>query len=106
MADFDTNPLEIHYWNDPVLSVVCAPVNDSEFDSRLLDFGQRLIQIMKDKKGVGLAASQVGVCKRVFAMTEEDGSITVGCNPTLSPSKNIVYHKEGCLSVPGIYEVV
>ena len=102
--------LNLRYWDDPVLSTVCEPVRDSEFGSKLEDFGRELISTMVDHNGVGLAAPQVGVSTRIFAMHFPKGGVSLSpiavCNPTLQFSGPIVLLQEGCLSVPEVFEQV
>ena len=102
-------PLQLRYWDDPVLSKICDPVRDTEYGSKLEEFGQQMIKTMDANKGVGLAASQVGVLSNLFVMrfpcnTKREPLIV--CNPTLDLDGALVYAQEGCLSLPGIFEKV
>jgi peptide deformylase len=100
--------LPIRYWDDPVLSQVCAKVEDNEFGPALAEFGRELAATMGDKSGIGLAASQVGVLRRMFCMSfpgEERLPLLV-CNPELVLTGATVPGQEGCLSVPGVFEQV
>jgi peptide deformylase len=92
--------LIIRLWDDPVLSQVCSKVEDNEFGSSLEAFGQQLMRTMEGT-GLGLAAPQVGELKRVFVMRREETSI-VAVNPVVRSYGDVVGHKEGCLSTPGI----
>jgi peptide deformylase len=98
----------LRYWGDPVLAMVCDPVRDSEYGSSLEKFASQMMITMDSYKGVGLAAPQLGVPIRMFAMklpdTSED-SIVV-CNPTLTLSGATIYGQEGCLSLPEIYSQI
>ena len=101
--------LELVYWDNPVLSQVCDPVADNEFGPELSAFGAQLIATMEAAPGVGLAAPQVGVAKRVFAMLFPDHEglkPMVIVNPTLELSGSTLQAREGCLSLPGVYEAV
>lgn len=116
--------LTMRYWDDPVLSTVCDAVEDSEFGPKLEEFAASLLVTMGDRHGVGLAAPQVGIAKRIFAMAFPDDeensrkwSVTdtptmksrepiVVCNPTLVLGGKAVCAREGCLSLPGIHEQV
>ena len=108
-------PLPLSYWDDPVLSTVCDKIEDNEFGPKLEQFGLELIATMRHKNGIGLAAPQVGVTKRMFAMTFPDHSDVKGfadfgpivvCNPTLVLSGLTVPGREGCLSLPNVFEQV
>jgi peptide deformylase len=101
--------LPLRYWDDPVLSTVCDKIEDNEFGEKLAEFGRELIATMNAKNGVGLAAPQVGVAKRMFAMLfpdHEDTQPIVVCNPKLVLTGATVAAREGCLSLPNVYEQV
>lgn len=108
-----SNILKLVYWDDPALSTVCEKVADNEFGPELSVFAMELKATMDDRNGVGLAAPQVGVTKRIFAMHFPDGYKSdekpepiVVINPELELSGRTLNEREGCLSVPGIYEQV
>src|SRR5271156_2077139 len=97
--------LPLRYWDDPILSVVCDKIGDSEFGPQLEEFGRELVATMNDANGVGLAAPQVGVAKRMFVMLFPDHEAMkpiVVCNPTLRLEGKATAENEGCLSVPGV----
>jgi peptide deformylase len=106
--------LQIRYWDDPVLSTVCEPVRDTEFGPKLEEFASQLLATMNTYKGVGLAASQVGLLSRIFIMHFPDavrnGKLTAPplavCNPTLEFGGETLYENEGCLSLPTIFSQV
>src|SRR5277367_5140615 len=101
--------LPLRFWDDPVLSTVCDKIEDNEFGPTLEEFGCDLIATMKAKNGLGLAAPQVGVAKRVFAMEFPDhpGAVPkVIVNPVLVLTGRTVPGREGCLSLPNLYEQV
>ncbi|MBZ5660023.1 MAG: peptide deformylase [Acidobacteriia bacterium] len=105
MADL----LKLVYWDDPALSTVCETVMDNEFGPKMEEFGQQLLATMDAAPGVGLAAPQVGITKRIFAMRFPDHEglkPMVIVNPTLELSGSTRYEREGCLSVPGVFEQV
>lgn len=92
--------LEIRKYPDPVLKKVSEPV--TVFDNELADFVKVLFSSMRVHDGVGLAAPQVGVLKKI-AVVEYDGNSYVLINPRLIDQKGIQESEEGCLSFPGIY---
>lgn len=100
-----TQPLRIWEWPHPVL---CQPSGEiKEFDSALETFVMQMWVAMHHARGVGLAAPQVGVSRRVFVMDcsrDEDGpSRRVVCvNPQLHDLGPIIDSTEGCLSFPGL----
>lgn len=78
-------------------------VEVTEFDQQFKDFIKELAKTMYVEDGVGLAAPQVGVLKRVFVFDDGSG-LRVMVNPViLEISEEKVKLEEGCLSVPGIY---
>jgi peptide deformylase len=105
----ETNILPLRFWDDPVLSTVCDKIEGNEFGPKLEEFGRELIATMHAKNGIGLAAPQVGVAKRIFVMELPDtkgAPPLVICNPTLILTGNTVPGREGCLSLPGLFEQV
>ena len=95
----------------PALRQKAAPV--TVFDDALRDFCQRMFLVMEDEKGVGLAAPQVAVAKRIFVTDhlrkKDDGMASdrrVWINPRLELTDGTSTFEEGCLSFPGIYAKV
>lgn len=85
------------------------------FDDALRDFCHRMLAVMYAERGVGLAAPQVAVAKRIFVTDharrkdgEEDrpGDPRIWINPRLSDGEGATVYEEGCLSFPGIYAKV
>ena len=92
--------LEIKKYPDPVLKKISESV--TVFDDALADFVKVLFSSMRVHDGVGLAAPQVGVLKKI-AVVEYDGKSYVLINPKVIDQKGIQEGEEGCLSFPGIY---
>lgn len=80
----DVSKLEITHYPDPVLRKVGSPV--ATFDDQLRRIADRMFRIMREGKGVGLAAAQVGLQIRMFVCnpTGEPGGDLVAVNPELS----------------------
>jgi peptide deformylase len=99
--------LEIRMFGDPVLRERAVPV--TEFDAELARFGADLLETMRAARGVGLAAPQVGVLRRMFAydvgVDEETGEHPFGVvvNPVVTRRSGEQFGEEGCLSFPGLY---
>lgn len=99
--------LPILSFNDDVLRQEAQPVDEFTEDLRILV--EDMIETMRAAPGVGLAAPQIGVSKRVIVVefgSEEDESIPESLYVLVNPeiiqqSKNNVSGIEGCLSVPG-----
>lgn len=89
---------------DNVLSKTCRPVTN--FDKRLAVLLDDMIETLEEANGVGLAAPQVGVLRRVVIVdTGEDGILEL-VNPEIVEQSGEQTDIEGCLSVPGKYGVV
>lgn len=77
------------------------------FDERLRVLAEDMLETMKDDQGVGLAAPQVGILKRMFVMnTEEEMGDVVLVNPRILSTEGTQKCAEGCLSLPGLYGYV
>ena len=92
--------LEVRKYPDPVLKKVSEPV--TVFDEELANFVNVLFSSMRVHDGVGLAAPQVGVLKKI-AVVEYEGKSYVLINTRVIDQKGLQEGEEGCLSFPGIY---
>ncbi|HZM31024.1 MAG TPA: peptide deformylase [Acidimicrobiales bacterium] len=92
-------PYSIRVVGDPVLRQRAAEV--TTIDGRLAKLAEDMIVTMYEAPGVGLAAPQVGVEKRMFVYDVGEGPRTL-INPVLSESDGEWAYEEGCLSVPGL----
>ena len=88
---------------DPALHKVCRPVE--KFDWRLHKLLDDMVETMKDAHGVGLAAPQIGILRRVVVVDTGDGVLEL-VNPSLVETDGEQIGPEGCLSVPGKYGLV
>ena len=89
---------------DSVLTKVSRPV--TKFDRRLHQLLDDMTETLEDAGGVGLAAPQVGVLRRVVVVdTGEDGVLEL-VNPEIIAQSGEQTGLEGCLSVPGEYGIV
>lgn len=95
--------LRIVLYPAAVLRKRCAPIR--VFDDALVGLAQRMVALMHEARGVGLAAPQVGVPQRLFVCnpTGEPGDDAVWVNPELSDLEGAVESDEGCLSIPGVH---
>jgi peptide deformylase len=94
---------------DPRLKKICAPVEG--VDTALRKLADDMMETMYDAPGVGLAAPQVGILKRLFVMDfsakDEERAPMALFNPEViwaSDEENT--YEEGCLSIPDMYEDV
>jgi peptide deformylase len=91
---------QIRTLGDPVLREPARPVQ--EFDAELAALSRRMVTIMRDAPGVGLAATQLGVLRRVIVYEVDDEPVTL-VNPTIvKASSDTEVLDEGCLSLPGM----
>ena len=88
---------------EPALHKVCKPVE--KFDWRLHKLLNDMADPMEDANGVGLAAPQVGILRRVVVVDTGDGILEL-VNPTIIETDGEQEGPEGCLSVPGKYGLV
>jgi peptide deformylase len=70
-------------------------------DGRIAQLAETMIATMYQAPGVGLAANQIGVQRRLFVYDKGDGPVVV-VNPTIVESDGEWTYEEGCLSVPGL----
>lgn len=88
---------------DPALHKRCRPV--TRFDERLFTLLDDMKQTLVDANGVGLAAPQVGILRRIFVMDIGEEIIEL-INPEILETSGQQDGMEGCLSVPGEYWMV
>ena len=91
---------------EPALHKVCKPV--TSFDNKLFKLLDDMAETLVDSGGVGLAAPQVGILRRVVLVDvgEEESEILELINPQIVETDGEQYGPEGCLSVPGKYGLV
>jgi peptide deformylase len=93
-------PYPIRIIGDPVLKQRAADV--SEIDGKIARLVDDMIATMYEAPGIGLAAPQVGVQKRLFVYDHDDEP-NVLINPEIRESQGEWAFQEGCLSIPGLY---
>jgi peptide deformylase len=98
----DPRNCQLVLYPHPVLRTKCAEVE--EFTPKLSAFVVRMFELMREAKGVGLAAPQVGVAVRLFVCNPsgepEDDRVFI--NPRIVGSEGSTEFDEGCLSLPGV----
>ena len=94
----------IREMGDPVLHKTCKPV--TEVTERIAELIEDMFETMYDADGVGLAAPQVGILKRIVVIdvTGEDPILLI--NPVIIETSGEQTGNEGCLSLPGKTGVV
>jgi peptide deformylase len=92
---------QIRQYPDPVLRMRAPPVE--KFDDDLKRLVERMGELMQDASGVGLAATQVGVLRRVFVFSPEEDELAVLVNPEIvRRGDEVETDDEGCLSIQGV----
>ncbi len=92
----------IRTFGDPVLRTVAEPIDT--FDDALHKLAQDMIETMYDAPGVGLAANQIGIQRRIAVFdAHDDLGPRVMINPEIVETGGEYEYEEGCLSVPGHY---
>lgn len=99
----------IRVWPDPILHKLSMPIEDRgelAFGSlELKQFIADMFYTMVHGNGVGLAAPQVGVLRRIITMEIEPSKQVYFINPVIVSVSDVMYQwEEGCLSVPGYFE--
>ncbi|MCL2395268.1 MAG: peptide deformylase [Acidimicrobiaceae bacterium] len=92
---------QLRLWGDPVLTQAATEVAD--IDGRIAGLVERMTDTMYEANGLGLAAPQVGVGKRLFIYELEDEVLRTVINPTVVETRGEAEFEEGCLSIPGLY---
>jgi peptide deformylase len=97
--------LELRYFPDPILAEKTKKI--SRFDASVRKLAQDMLDTMYESNGVGLAAPQVGVAKRIMVIDvsgdDEPKKPIVFVNPQIVLKEGELVGLEGCLSFPGVY---
>ncbi|TXR54703.1 peptide deformylase [Reinekea thalattae] len=98
--------LDILEFPDPRLRTVATEV--ANVDDEIRTLAKDMLETMYDAPGIGLAATQVNVHKRVITVdvSEEQDDPHVLINPTFEELGEPMEYQEGCLSIPGFYEKI
>ncbi|MCB6992337.1 peptide deformylase [bacterium 210820-DFI.6.37] len=84
---------------DPILRKRCRAVD--QVDDRIRMILDDMVETMREAGGVGLAAPQVGMMRRMFVAEPEEGRVYCFVNPEIIEMEGSQLGDEGCLSVPG-----
>jgi len=96
--------LEIRVYGDPVLKQRAAEI--AEVTGSVVRLSEAMLATMYEAPGLGLAAPQVGVQKRMFVYDIGDGPQVI-VNPVVAEARGEWLYDEGCLSIPGLsFEIV
>lgn len=84
--------------DDPILRKKCREI--TEVDDRIRELAEDMLETMYEANGVGLAAPQVGILKRLVVIDVGEGPVTM-INPVILETSGSQTGQEGCLSIPG-----
>ncbi len=88
---------------DDRLSKICRPVE--KFDKHLEELVRDMKDTLKLADGLGLAAPQIGILRRLVVVVDDDGKMFELVNPEIVEAVGEQEAHEGCLSIPGIFGV-
>ena len=92
---------QIRQYPDAALKMQARPVE--AFDDELRSLVERMKKLMEDARGIGLAATQVGVLRRLFVFQPNEDDVVAVVNPEIvERSEETAVDDEGCLSIQGI----
>ncbi len=95
---------KIRVQGEECLAKVCRPV--TEFNERLHQLLDDMADTLEESGGVGLAAPQVGILRRVCIVEDSEGELIELINPEIIHTEGEQTGLEGCLSIPGRYGIV
>ena len=93
----------IREMGDEVLNKKCREV--TEMTPRIKELIEDMLDTMYEANGVGLAAPQVGILRRVVVIEVEDGERIELINPSIIAREGVQEEAEGCLSIPDVWGV-
>ena len=97
--------MQIYHYPEPVLAQKAEPITD--IDDSIRQTAKDMIETMYAAPGIGLAAPQVGVSRRLIVLDcggrDEESQLIVAINPEIIAAEGESFEEEGCLSVPGYY---
>ena len=96
--------LQVVYYPDDPLTQEATPVDS--FDAKLQQLVTDMLETMHHYQGVGLAAPQIGLDKRLFVLQEPGGPEMCLINPRIKDMIGREEGEEGCLSMPEVYAMV
>ena len=97
--------LKVRKYGDPLLRRRATPVREVTPEIRRIVAD--MVETMYDEVGIGLAAPQVGISKRLIVIADEEGrGVQALLNPTIVDRGGEMTGEEGCLSIPGVFAPV
>jgi peptide deformylase len=98
--------LNILRYPDERLHLIAQPVK--KVNAQINRYINNMIDTMYAVKGIGLAATQVNIQMRIFVMdvSKDQSQLMVFINPEITNNSGQIEYKEGCLSIPNVYDMV
>ena len=96
--------LTVRLYGDPILRTVAARVR--EVTPEIKQVVADMTETMWHQVGIGLAAPQVGVGRRIIVMDDGEGGARALINPVIEERRGTAVEEEGCLSLPGVFAEV
>ena len=96
--------LSVRLYGDPILRTMAARVREVTPEIRKIIAD--MTETMWHQVGIGLAAPQVGIGRRILVMDDGKGGAQVLINPVIEQRRGTAREEEGCLSLPGIFAEV
>ncbi|WMC18890.1 MAG: peptide deformylase [Enterobacteriaceae bacterium PSpicST2] len=96
--------LKLIYYPNILLRQKTKSVNKINFKVKNIIYN--MFKIMYLNKGIGLAATQIGINKKIFIIDIFQNKKRVFINPKILKKKGKIYFKEGCLSIPGVFNII
>jgi peptide deformylase len=99
--------LQLQFWPAEILRAKAEPVADSQFTPELVATLENMAETMYTENGIGLAAPQVGISKRMIVIDVPEGEernsrLRALVNPRIVEKSGTIIWEEGCLSFPGV----
>jgi peptide deformylase len=99
--------LQLQFWPAEILRVKAEPIADSQFTPELVATLENMAETMYTENGIGLAAPQVGISKRMIVIDVPEGEernsrLRALVNPRIVEKSGTIIWEEGCLSFPGV----
>ncbi|WMC17478.1 MAG: peptide deformylase [Enterobacteriaceae bacterium Cmel21] len=98
--------LKLIYYPNKLLRIKSTLLNKINFKIKNIIYN--MFKIMYKKNGIGLAANQIGINKRIFIIdiSKKKNKKLIFINPKILNKEGEIFIKEGCLSIPGIFKIL
>jgi peptide deformylase len=94
--------MKLVHHTDPILTTPCQPFDFKNPPFEPIEFAKEFVKFMYENNGIGLAANQIGVPYRIFAMRGQPENFVCFNPKIIQPSEMIIELEEGCLTYNGL----